>query len=112
MKLLGVSPGSLEESSVAGMRAELLILDEATSALDSMSEEIIHDAILRMQKERTVVVIAHRLSTIEEADLIIYLENGKIVEQGTKDALLIKGGAFTKMWSLQRGESHTFTNVF
>jgi ATP-binding cassette, subfamily B, bacterial MsbA len=90
---------------------ELLILDEATSALDSMSEEIIHEAILRMQKERTVVVIAHRLSTIEEADLIIYLENGKIVEQGTKDALLNKGGAFAKMWSLQRGESYTFTHL-
>jgi len=90
---------------------ELLILDEATSALDSMSEEIIHKAILRMQKERTVVVIAHRLSTIDEADLIIYLENGKIVEQGTKDALLNKGGAFAKMWSLQRGESYTFTHL-
>jgi len=90
---------------------EVLILDEATSALDSLSESIIHNAILKMHRERTVIVIAHRLSTIAEADRIIYLQSGRIAEQGSLDTLLELDGAFAQMWRLQRRGSPVSDNA-
>jgi ATP-binding cassette subfamily B protein/subfamily B ATP-binding cassette protein MsbA len=81
---------------------ELLILDEATSALDSQSERLVQEAIERFERNHTVLVIAHRLSTITNADQILVLEGGTVVEQGTHDSLLAKGGSYLKLWSHQR----------
>jgi subfamily B ATP-binding cassette protein MsbA len=81
--------------------APFLILDEATSALDTESERHIQDALQTLQKNRTSIVIAHRLSTIENADKIIVMEQGKIVEQGNHQALLGQNGAYAQLHSFQ-----------
>src|SRR4051812_3482022 len=80
----------------------ILVLDEATSALDSHTEKEIQDALDRVSKDRTTLVIAHRLSTIVAADEIIVLDQGVIVERGTHQALLAKGGLYASMWNRQR----------
>jgi ABC-type transport system involved in Fe-S cluster assembly fused permease/ATPase subunit len=79
----------------------ILILDEATSALDSFTEGEIQDALDRVAKGRTTLVIAHRLATVVNADEIIVLDKGAIVERGSHDALLARGGAYAAMWSRQ-----------
>ncbi len=79
--------------------APLLILDEATSALDNESEYYIQQALDRVMKNRTTLVIAHRLSTIENADLILVMEKGRIVEQGTHRDLLSQNGLYAQMHS-------------
>jgi len=79
----------------------ILILDEATSALDTESERLVQDALEALMKNRTSLVIAHRLSTIRNADLIIVLDRGNIVEQGTHEDLLAKEGTYYRLWSLQ-----------
>ncbi|MCW9082055.1 MAG: lipid A export permease/ATP-binding protein MsbA, partial [Colwellia sp.] len=81
--------------------APFLILDEATSALDTESERHIQDALQTLQQNRTSIVIAHRLSTIENADKIIVMEQGKIVEQGNHQSLLAKNGAYAQLHSFQ-----------
>ena len=81
--------------------APFLILDEATSALDTESERHIQDALQTLQKNRTSIVIAHRLSTIENADKIIVMEQGEIVEQGNHQSLLAKNGAYAQLHSFQ-----------
>jgi len=83
---------------------DLLILDEATSALDSVSEKVIQAAIDDMHETRTILVIAHRLSTIANADHVIFLDRGQIVEQGTPEALRQQNGRFAEMWALQMGK--------
>lgn len=85
-------------------KPEILILDEATSALDSESERLIRDSLKRMQGTFTIVAIAHRLSTIEDADKIVVIEGGKIVEQGDRTSLLAEGGMFAKYYGLQLGQ--------
>lgn len=80
----------------------ILILDEATSALDTESEKLVQDAIIKLMKNRTSIVIAHRLSTVKHANLIVVMDNGKIVEQGTHDELIaLKGGVYKKLHKLQ-----------
>lgn len=79
----------------------ILILDEATSALDSESEKLVQDALNNLMKGRTSVVIAHRLSTIKEADKIIVLGDGNVVEQGTHDSLMAHKGTYAKLVELQ-----------
>jgi len=79
----------------------ILILDEATSALDSESEKLVQDALDRLMTNRTSVVIAHRLSTIRKAHKIIVLQEGKIIEEGTHEELLLKHGAYTRFVELQ-----------
>jgi len=81
---------------------EILILDEATSALDSHSERLVQEAIERLRQNRTVIVIAHRLSTIRNADWIIVMKNGEIVEAGTHDQLLNNQGIY---WSFHNVQS-------
>jgi ATP-binding cassette subfamily B protein len=80
----------------------ILILDEATSALDSFTEHEIQEALARVSRGRTTLVIAHRLSTVVDADEILFLDHGRIVERGTHEQLLAKGGAYAAMWSRQR----------
>ena len=79
----------------------ILILDEATSALDTESERLVQDAIVKLMKSRTSVVVAHRLSTIKNADLIVVISDGQIVEAGKHDELLEKQGTYYKLHNLQ-----------
>jgi subfamily B ATP-binding cassette protein MsbA len=81
--------------------APILILDEATSALDNESERAVQAALDTLMAGRTTFVVAHRLSTIERADLIVVMEQGRIVEQGTHDELLVHGGAYANLYRLQ-----------
>ncbi|MBK9107416.1 MAG: ABC transporter ATP-binding protein [Saprospiraceae bacterium] len=84
---------------------QLLILDEATSALDSNSEKMIQEAMVDVLKGRTAVIIAHRLSTIKNADLIIVLKEGRIIEKGNHEELLKLNGEYSRFVSLQSFES-------
>ena len=88
----------------------ILLLDEATSALDSETELEIQDSLIQMGEGRTVLTIAHRLSTVVHADCIVFLENGRIVEQGEHNELLKKGGRYAHLWNLQLAESATAIN--
>jgi ATP-binding cassette, subfamily B, heavy metal transporter len=87
----------------------ILILDEATSALDTQTERDIQDSLQRMGEGRSVITIAHRLSTIADADQILVLEAGEIVERGTHEVLLTKGGRYAAMWARQSAEEETPT---
>jgi subfamily B ATP-binding cassette protein MsbA len=82
----------------------IMILDEATSALDTESERLVQQALENMMQNRTSVVIAHRLSTIQKADVIVVMQKGEIVEQGTHDELLAKNGTYSKLVTMQSFE--------
>ncbi|MGI8843828.1 MAG: ABC transporter ATP-binding protein, partial [Gemmatimonadaceae bacterium] len=89
----------------------ILILDEATSSLDSESEAMIRDGLRSLRHGRTTFVIAHRLSTIESADQILVLEDGEIVERGTHDELVLRGGRYRQLYDRQYGvERDRFVN--
>ncbi len=79
----------------------IMLLDEATSALDTESEKLVQEALDHLMENRTTLVIAHRLSTIKNADLIVVLENGKILETGNHEELVAKGGLYYKLISMQ-----------
>jgi ATP-binding cassette subfamily B protein len=98
-----------EKQRVAIARAVLknpriLIFDEATSALDSKSEKSIQAELNRIARGRTTLVIAHRLSTVMDADQILVMGAGRIIERGTHRALLELGGTYAQMWALQQQE--------
>ena len=79
----------------------ILVMDEATSHLDSLSEALIQEALQRVMRERTSLVIAHRLSTILAADKILVMHKGRLVEIGTHDELVGKGGLYTSLYETQ-----------
>ena len=81
--------------------APIVILDEATSALDNKSERVVQEALDNLMKNRTVIVIAHRLSTIQNADKIVVINDGKIVEEGTHEELLKQQGAYANLYAMQ-----------
>ncbi len=83
--------------------APILIMDEATSALDSQSEAFIQKSFEELSRGRTTLVIAHRLSTIQKMDRILVMEKGKIVEDGSHDELLARGGHYARLWNSQVG---------
>ena len=89
--------------------APILILDEATASLDTRSEREVQMAIERLALGRTTVVIAHRLSTVRDADLIVVMSRGQIVEQGTHETLLAKKGEYSRLYELQfRSDSEQY----
>jgi subfamily B ATP-binding cassette protein MsbA len=83
---------------------DILILDEATSALDTVSERLVQSALDDLSRDRTTLVIAHRLSTVQKANQIAVLEQGQVVETGTHEELLQKGGYYSRLYSMQFGE--------
>jgi ATP-binding cassette subfamily B protein/subfamily B ATP-binding cassette protein MsbA len=80
---------------------DILILDEATSQLDSHSEKLIQQAINNLRKEKTIIIIAHRLSTITDADKILVINKGKLIEIGSHDELMEKQGQYSYLWNIQ-----------
>jgi ATP-binding cassette subfamily B protein len=85
--------------------APVLLLDEATSALDSESETLVQAALERLMAGRTTLVIAHRLATVQAADRIVVIDEGRIVEEGTHDRLVAKGGLYSRLAALQFGDT-------
>jgi ABC-type multidrug transport system fused ATPase/permease subunit len=103
----GVKLSGGQQQRIAIARAmlanpDILILDEATSHLDTFTERAIQSAVEQISRNRTVVVIAHRLSTVRKADKVLVLEDGRIVEEGRHDELLVRNGPFRKMIEHQR----------
>ena len=102
----GVTLSGGEKQRVAIARAllmdpRILILDDSTSSVDTETEHLIQNALSTLVKGRTTFIIAQRLSTVKRANKIIVLENGEIVEQGTHDELLAKGGIYTEIYNMQ-----------
>jgi subfamily B ATP-binding cassette protein MsbA len=85
--------------------APILILDEPSTGLDARSEQLVLDALERLMVGRTTIVIAHKLSTVRRADLILVVENGRIIERGRHTDLLERGGAYAQLYRCQHGET-------
>ncbi|MCR4265741.1 ABC transporter ATP-binding protein [Nitratireductor sp. ZSWI3] len=101
-----LSGGQRQRIAIARMmlkNAPILILDEATSALDSEIEAVIQENLGRLMEEKTVVAVAHRLSTIAALDRIIVLDQGRIVEEGSHEALVARNGLYAQLWKRQSG---------
>ncbi|MGJ8544780.1 MAG: ABC transporter ATP-binding protein [Sulfitobacter sp.] len=88
----------------------ILLLDEATSALDAQSEQVVQDALDRLAKGRTTLVIAHRLSTIRNADKIIVMDRGRVVDEGNHEELLARGGIYADLYRLQFQDGKTISD--
>ena len=81
-------------------RPDLLILDEATSALDNRTEKVVYDTVTTLRKHAIILVVAHRLSTVRQADQIFVLDSGRVLERGTHESLVAKGGPYTKLYQI------------
>ena len=103
VKLSGGQQQRITLARVILKDAPILLLDEATSALDSEVEAVIQETLYGMMAGKSVIAIAHRLSTIAEMDRIIVMDQGRIVEEGTHDALLADGGLYADFWNRQSG---------
>ncbi len=101
VKLSGGQRQRLALARAVLQNPSILILDEATSALDSESEQMIQESLDKIREEHTIIAIAHRLSTIENADKIVVLENGSVVEEGKHENLIKKGKYYAKYYNLQ-----------
>ena len=100
----GISAGQKQLLTIARamlQNAPMLILDEATSSIDTRTEMKIQSAFANLMEGRTSFIVAHRLSTIREADVILVMRDGSVVETGTHDELLEKGGFYAKLWNSQ-----------
>lgn len=101
-----LSGGQRQRIAIARMilkDAPILLLDEATSSLDSEIEAVIQDSLNRLMQEKTVIAVAHRLSTIAALDRLIVVDEGRIVEEGSHDELIARGGLYAKLWKRQSG---------
>ena len=103
VELSGGERQKLAISRVFYQNASLMILDEPSSALDPIAEYQLNHAMLEATKDKTVIFISHRLSTTRLADRIFMLEEGHIVEEGSHESLLTKGGKYAEMWRAQAG---------
>jgi ATP-binding cassette subfamily B protein len=92
-------------------RPRILVFDEATSSLDTQTEQAIQETLREVAKDHTTLVIAHRLSTVVDADRILVMDQGRIVEQGTHQALLAQQGRYRQMWQLQQKEQRVLTQM-
>ena len=101
VKLSGGEKQRIAIARVLLKNSQLVLLDEATSSVDSLIEERIQEAFQQLRTGRTTFVVAHRLSTIMDADLILVVDNGEIIERGTHDELLSHGGKYFKLWTMQ-----------
>ena len=101
---MNISGGQRQRISIARAilkNPQILILDEATSALDTESERVVQEALDRLMVGRTSFVIAHRLSTIKNADKIMVLEKGQLIEQGNHDELMAMDGLYAHLYKIQ-----------
>ena len=106
LKLSGGEKQRVAIARVILKNPRILVLDEATSALDTRTEQVIQASLREIAAHRTTLVIAHRLSTVVDADQILVMEHGKIVERGTHQQLLAESGVYAHMWTLQQKERH------
>jgi ATP-binding cassette subfamily B protein len=112
VKLSGGQRQRLSIARTVMQDPEILVLDEATSAVDTETEMLIQRSLDRLAEDRTTFVIAHRLSTIREADTILVLEGGEIVERGGHEELLAEDGLYAKLWGVQAGEIESLPEEF